>query len=208
MTEVLTDIKYAFRSLAKSPMFTTVAALSLALGIGANTAIFSLLDQVLLRLLPVKNPKELVLLIMRGQHYGGNWGPNALSYPMYRDFQDHNEVFSEMFARFAFQPSFSVDGGTNRVQAELVSGTYFPTMGVGAVLGRTFTPEDDRTPSGHPVVVLSYNFWDTHFAKDPKILGKKVLVNNVPMTILGVTQPGFDGVDIGSMTQVFVPVMM
>src|ERR1044071_4215670 len=123
MTEVLTDIKYAFRSLAKSPMFTTVAVLSLALGIGANTAIFSLLDQILLRLLPVKNPRELSLFIMRGQHYGGNWGPNAISFPMYRDFQDHNQVFSVMFGRFGFSPSFTADGGTDRVQGELVSGT-------------------------------------------------------------------------------------
>jgi predicted permease len=202
------DIKYAFRSLRKAPMFTTVAVLSLALGIGANTAIFSLLDQVLLRLLPVKNPKELVLFTMRGQHYGNNWGGNAISYPMYRDFQDHNEVFSEMFARFPFTPSFTVDGGTDRVQGEMVSGTYFPAMGVGAAIGRTFTPDDDKTPDGHPIVVLSYSFWDTHFAKDPKVLGKKVLVNNTAMTIIGVAQAGFDGVELGNAAQIFVPLMM
>lgn len=202
------DIKYAFRSLYKAPMFTTVAVLSLALGIGANTAIFSLLDQVLLRLLPVKNPKELVLFTMRGQHYGSNWGANAISYPMYRDFQDHNEVFSEMFARYPFTPSLTVDGGTDPVQAEMVSGTYFPSMGIGAAIGRTFTPDDDKTPDGHPIVVLSYSFWDTHFAKDPKVLGKKVLVNNTAMTIIGVAQPGFDGVDVGNAAQIFVPLMM
>jgi predicted permease len=189
-------------------MFTTVAVLSLALGIGANTAIFSLLDQVLLRLLPVKNPKELVLFTMRGQHYGSNWGMNAISYPMYRDFQDHNEVFTEMFARFPFSPSLSVDGATDRIQGEMVSGTYFPAMGVGSVIGRTFTPEDDRTPSGHPQVILSHSFWETRFAKDPHVLGKKVLLNNVPFTILGVAQRGFDGIDIGRAAQIFVPLMM
>jgi len=208
MTHLWADIKYSCRSLRKAPLFTTVAVLSLAFGIGANTAIFSLLDQVLLRLLPVKAPQELVLFIMRGQHYGGNWGPNAVSYPMYRDFQDHNQVFSEMFGRFSFTPSFTADGATDQVQAELVSGTYFPTLGVGAALGRTFTPDDDRTPSGHPWVVLSYSFWETHFAKDPSVLGKKILVNNVPMTILGVAQAEFYGIDLGNAAQIFVPLMM
>lgn len=189
-------------------MFTTVAVLSLALGIGANTAIFSLLDQVLLRLLPVRSPQELVLFTMRGQHYGNNWGQSAISYPMYRDFQDHNEVFSEMFARFPFTPSFTVDGGTDRVQGEMVSGTYFPAMGVGAAIGRTFTPDDDKTPDGHPIAVLSYSFWETHFAKDPKVLGKKVLLNNTAMTIVGVAQAGFDGVELGNAAQIFIPLMM
>ncbi|MBV8844286.1 MAG: ABC transporter permease, partial [Bryobacterales bacterium] len=201
-------IRYAIRSLYKARMFTVVAVISLAFGIGANTAIFSLLDQVLLRLLPVKNPRELVLFTMRGQHYGSNWGMNAISYPMYRDFQDHNEAFTDMFGRFSFSPSFTVDHGTERVQGEMVSGTYFPAMGVRAAIGRTFGPDDDRTPSGHPLVVLSYKFWETHFAKDPKVLGKKVSINNVPMIILGVAQSGFDGVDIGNATQIFVPLMM
>ncbi len=208
MGNLWADIKYAFRSLHKAPMFTAVAVLSLALGIGANTAIFSLLDQVLLRLLPVKNPKELTLFIMRGQHYGGNWGPNAVSYPMYRDFQDHNEVFSAMFGRFSFSGSFTVDGSTDPVQAELVSGTYFPTLGVGAALGRTLTPEDDKTTSGHPLAVLSYSFWETHFAKDRNVLGKKVLLNNIPLTIVGIAQREFYGIDLANAAQVFVPMMM
>ena len=208
MISVWNDLKYACRSLRKAPMFTIVAVLSLALGIGANTAIFSLVDQVLLRLLPVKNPKELVLFTMRGQHYGNNWGPNAISYPMYKDFREHNEVFSEMFARYPFAPSLTVDGATDRVQAEMVSGTYFPVMGVGAAIGRTFTPDDDRTPSGHPLVVLSYRFWETHFAKDQSVIGKKVLMNTVPMTIVGVAQAEFDGIDMGNMTQIFLPLMM
>src|ERR1700737_287595 len=97
MNTLWNDLRYALRTLRNSPVFAFVAVLSLALGIGANTAIFSLLDQVLLRLLPVKDPQQLVLLSMKGRHYGGNWGGNALSHPMFRDFQDHNEVFSEMF---------------------------------------------------------------------------------------------------------------
>lgn len=208
MTSLWADVKYAFRALRKTPMFTAVAILSLALGIGANTAIFSLVDQVLLRLLPVKNPEELVLFTMRGQHYGSNSGGNAISYPMYRDFQDHNEVFSEMFARNPFGASFRVDAGTDRVQGEMVSGTYFPTIGVTATIGRTFRPDDDITPSGHPIVVLSHSFWESYFGKDPHVIGKKVLVNNIAMNIIGVAQQGFDGIELGNAAQIFVPLAM
>src|SRR5580698_1235849 len=143
MHHLWADLRYAFRSSRKSPVFTAVAVLSLALGIGANTAIFTLLDQVLLRLLPVKDPQQLVLFTMRGRHYGGNWGGNVISYPMYRDFQDHNRtdngVFSGMFARRTFVTSLMFGGRTERVSAEMVSGTYFPVLGVGAFIGRTFT---------------------------------------------------------------------
>src|SRR2546421_4613129 len=120
---VLRDLKYTFRMLARTPGFTAVAVLTLALGIGANTAIFTLLDQVLLRLLPVKDPQRLVLLTMRGRHYGNNWGGNAISLPMFRDFQNHNEVFSGMFCRFPIEASVTFRGNAERVQTELVSGT-------------------------------------------------------------------------------------
>src|SRR6266404_6667757 len=202
------DFGYALRTLRRSRGFAVVATLTLALGIGANTAIFTLLDQVMLRLLPVKNPQQLVLLTMRGHHYGSNWGGNAISYPMYRDFQDHNEVFSGMFCRFPRALSLTFEGHTERVAAELVSGTYFPVLGVGAAIGRTFTPDDDKTPSGHPFVVLSYDYWKTRFAGDPQIVGKKVIVNSGNMTVLGVAQQGFDGVELGNAAKIFVPVMM
>ena len=139
MGALWSEIRYAARLLRKSPVFTTIAVLSLALGMGANTAIFSLVDQVLLRLLPVKDPQQLVLLTMRGRHYGSNWGGNAISYPMYQDFRDNNQVFSGMFCRFPVHLSLSSAGQTERVSAELVSGTYFPVLGLGAALGRTFT---------------------------------------------------------------------
>src|SRR5260370_19045321 len=126
------DIRFAFRSLKQAPVFTAVAVISLALGIGANTAIFSLLDQVLLRLLPVKNPKELILLTSRGSFYGNNRGGNALSYPMYTDFRDHNQVFSGVFCRFALPLNVTSAGRTERASGELVSGTYFPLLGVTA----------------------------------------------------------------------------
>jgi predicted permease len=202
------DFGYAVRTLRRSRGFAAVAALTLALGIGANTAIFTLLDQVLLRLLPVKNPQELVLLTMRGHHYGSNWGGNAISYPMYRDFQDHNEVFSGMFCRFPDAASLTFAGHAERTHVELVSGTYFDVLGVGTAVGRAITPEDDRVPNGHPVVMLSYDYWKQRFAGDPQIVGKKVLVNNHEMTIIGVAQAGFDGVELGYSTKIFVPMMM
>src|SRR5712664_4917230 len=140
------DFGYALRTLRRSRGFAAVAALTLALGIGANTAIFTLLDQILLRLLPVKNPQQLMLLTMRGQHYGNNWGGNAISYPMYRDFQDHNELFSGMFCRFPQPVSMTFGGHSERVPAELVSGTYFGVLGVGPALGRAIVRDNARVP--------------------------------------------------------------
>ena len=202
------DLQYSLRMLARTPGFTAIAVLTLALGIGANTAIFTLLDQVLLRLLPVKDPPQLVLLSMRGRHYGSNWGGNAISHPMYRDFQAHNEVFSEMFCRFPIAASLSFGGQSERVAVELVSGTYFSALGVGPARGRVFTPEDDRLPSGHPYLVLNYDYWKTRFAADPEILGKELTINNYKMTVVGVAQQGFDGVELGHSPKIFIPIMM
>ncbi len=208
MDHVFGDIRYAARVLAKNPMFTVVAVLTLALGIGANTAIFTLLDQILLRLLPVKDPQQLVLLTMRGHHYGSNWGGNAISHPMYRDFQDHNQAFSGMFCRFPTRVSLTFGGQAERVEAELVSGTYFSVLGVGTTLGRTIAPEDDRIPDGHPLVMLSYSYWKQRFGSDPRILGKTLTVNKYAMTVIGVAQAGFDGVELGYSPKLFIPVMM
>jgi predicted permease len=202
------DFRYAFRTLWKAPVFTAVAVLSLALGIGANTAIFSFLDQVLLRRLPVKDPQQLVLLTSKGFHYGGNWADNALSYPMYRDFKQYNTVFTDMFCRYQQHVSLGYAGHTERVISELVSGSYFPVLGVGAVIGRTLTPDDDRTPNGHPVLMLSYSYWKSHFAGDPSVAGKTVVMNGQNFTVIGVGQKGFDGMELGYSTQVFLPIMM
>ena len=205
---VFRDLKYTYRTLARTPGFTAIAVLTLALGIGANTAIFSLLDQVLLRLLPVKDPQQLVLLTMKGRHYGSNWGGNAISHPMFRDFRDHNEVFSDMFCRFPNSASLSFGQQSERVAVELVSGTYFSTLGVVPAMGRILTPEDDVVPSGHPYVVLNYNFWKTRFAGDPQIVGKTLNINNYKMTVVGVAQEGFDGVELGFSPKIFIPIMM
>jgi putative ABC transport system permease protein len=208
MNAILNDIRYALRGFLKSPLFTTVAILSLAFGIGANTAIFTLLDQVMLRLLPVKNPQQLVLFTMRGRHYGGNNGENAISYPMYRDFRDHNQVFSGMFCRYPLDASLGYGNHTERVDAALVSGNYFPVLGVGAALGRAFTADDDRVRDGEPLVVLSYDYWKTRFAGDPAILGKTLVINSHNMTVIGVAQQGFDGVQLGFKPKIFVPIAM
>ncbi|HLG98786.1 MAG TPA: ABC transporter permease [Bryobacteraceae bacterium] len=208
MGNLLQDLRYAVRTFRKSPLFVTIAVVSLAFGIGANTAIFTLVDQLLLRLLPVKDPEQLVLLWGRGPHYGSNNGRYKLSYPMYQDFLHNNQVFSGMFARWENSMSVSADGRTERVDGELVSGTYFPVLGVGATLGRVFTPDDDRIPGGHPLAVISYRYWVSRFARSPDVIGRKILVNGYPLTVIGVSQAGFDGTDPGSSPQIRVPLAM
>src|SRR5580700_3629747 len=152
------DLRYALRGLRKSPMFTIVALLSLGLGIGANTAIFSLMDQALLRSLPVKQPEKLVLFSAKGPRRGQvntSYGDvYTFSYPMYRDFRDHNPVFSGVLARFPISFSMSWHDQTERIYGDLVSGNYFDVLGVHAAIGRAFLPEDDSTPGAHPVVML------------------------------------------------------
>jgi predicted permease len=208
MRSIGKDIQFALRAFRKSPVFTVVALLSLALGIGANTAIFTLLDQVLLRLMLVKNPQELVLLHMEGFHYGSNWGDNSLSYPMYRDLKANNSVFTGMLCRYSDQFSLGFNGATERAQGELVSGTYFPVLGLSAAIGRTFSPDDDRIADGHPVAMLSYAYWQSRFAGDRSIVGKTVVVNGHNFTVVGVAQRDFSGVDPGNPSEVFLPVMM
>ncbi len=200
-------LNFALRTLRRTPGFTLVAVLTLALGIGANTAIFTLLNQVLLRLLPVKDPHSLVMLTMRGKHYGSNWGSNAISYPMYKDFQAHNEVFSGMMARFPIYTSVTVGNAAERVKAELVSGSYFDVLGVTTAIGRPFTPDDDKTRDGHPLVILSYNYWRDKFGAKPDVIGSTILVNNNKMTVIGVSQAGFDGVELSDPPSIFVPMM-
>jgi len=171
------DVRFALRSLAKAPVFSAVAVLSLALGIGANTAIFTLIDQLMLRLLPVKSPTELVMLDSQGNHFGDSRGANSFSYPMYRDFRDRSQVFSGVLCRVAAPVSMSFHGQTERVSGELVSGTYFNVLGVGAAVGRTIAPDDDAAVLGRPVVVLSHRYWQTRFAGDPSVLNRTIVLD-------------------------------
>lgn len=202
------DLRFAVRTLRRNPGFTLIIVLTLAFGIGANAAMFTVLDQVLLRSLPVKNPKQIVLLRMRGQHYGSNWGTSAISYPMYHDFQANNQVFTGMCARFPIAVGIATGGQSNRVDIELVSGTYFPVLGVGAALGRVFDPNDDKVPNGHSIVVLNYDYWKQGFGGDPNIVGKTILVNGHQYTIVGVAEQGFNGAELGFSPKAFVPMMM
>jgi predicted permease len=204
-----TDLRLAFRGLRRSPLFATVAILSLALGIGANTAIFTLIDQILLRSLPVKHPEQLVMLYQQGQHMGSNMGSRMHSYPIYQDYQKRAEPLSEVLCRRLIPASLSVDNRTERVQAELVSGNYFTMLGVGPAVGRVLTSQqDDQIYNGHPVAVLSYDYWVSRFASDPAVVGRKILVNNYPMTVVGVSAAGFVGIDPTQQPQIRVPILM
>ncbi len=186
-----------------------MAILSLALGVGANTAIFTLIDQILLRKLPVKAPDQLVMLYQRGPHNGSNMGGRMHSYPIYQDYQSKGEPLAEVVCRRLVAASISVDNQTERVLAEMVSGNYFSMLGVPPALGRVFnSKEDDQVYQGHPVVVLAYDYWNTRFARDPSVIGKKILVNNYPMAIVGVSAKGFAGLDPAESPQIRVPVLM
>ena len=204
----VSDVRFALRNLKKTPVFSAVAVLSLALGIGANTAIFTLIDQLMLRLLPVRSPSELTLLDSKGNHYGNNRGANSFSYPMYKDFEARNQVFSGILARVATPVSMGFRGQTERTAGELVSGSYFSVLGVPAAIGRTIAPDDDTTVLGRPVVVLSHRYWQSRFAGDPSVLNKTMVLNGHNFTVIGVSGSGFDGIEPGSATQLFVPITM
>ena len=203
------DLRLAVRSLLRSPLFSTVAILSLALGIGANTAIFTLIDQLLLRKIPVTAPEQLVMLHQEGPNNGSNMGYRMHSYPLYQDLQAKAEPLAEVLCRRLAAASIAIDNNTERVDVEVVSGNYFTMLGVKPALGRVFnSKEDDQTYQGHPVVVLSYDYWNSRFARDHGVIGKKILVNDYPMTIVGVSAAGFAGLDPASSPQIRVPVQM
>lgn len=205
------DVRYGLRMLAKNPGFASIAILTLALGIGANTAIFSLMDQIMLRRLPVKSPDELVILRSPGRGEGHVWtdgdGAQSFSYPAYKGLRDSTAV-AGMLARFAFEASIASHGQTERGLGELVSGNYFDVLGVQPAFGRLFTADDDRVQSAHPLVVLSHAYWTQHFGGDPGVLNQTLLVNNTPLTVIGVAQKGFDGIQVGQTPNIFVPMMM
>ena len=169
MGTLIQDLRFALRGLAKAPVFTAVAVLSLALGIGANTAIFTLLDQVLLRRLPVKDPEQLALLTMRGgTHYGSNWGGNAISYPLYEDVSRNNQVFSGMFCRFPTSVSLSFGGGDGAGGGRARLGDLLPGPGgAGRFSAGPSPPRKTSLPGGHPLVVLSHDYWKSRFASRP-----------------------------------------
>ena len=192
------DVRYALRILGKSPGFTAAAVLSLALGIGINTAVFSLINAVLLRMLPVKNPERLVVFNHR----------NDFSYPLYEDLREGNTVLSGLLCRFTIPASMSTAGQTDRISAELVSGNYFQVLGVEPLIGRMLTPDDARVPGAQPVVVLSNGFWRQRFGSDPGIVGKTIRLDGHPMMVVGITPAGFQGTEVGVSPDVRVPITM
>jgi len=209
MSTLAADTRYALRGLRRSPLFAVVAVLSLALGIGANTAIFTLLDQVLLRKLPVRDPDRLVMIYQRANNMGSNMGSRMNSYPLYQDLQQKAESITDVICRRIVPASVAVDNQTERVEAELVSGNYFTALGVKPAVGRVFnSQEDDQIYRGHPTVVISYGYWIKRFARDPSVVGKKIRVNDYPMTIVGVSADGFSGLDPTDSPQIRVPILM
>src|SRR5271156_7137197 len=212
MENLLQDIRFGLRTLGKNPGFTIVAILTLALGIGANAAIFSLTDQVLLRLLPVESPRELVVLSSPGRNWGRTWsdgdGSTSFSSPAYKDIRDRNEVFAGLLARFHVQVSVAGHGESQLGDAELVSGNYFQVLGVRPFLGRVLTAQDETAPGANPVTVLTYGYWSRHFGSDPNILNKQLAVNGSSLTVVGVARPGFTGIQVGQIPDLFIPITM
>ncbi len=212
MRAIWQDIRFGARMLAKHPGFTAIAVLTLALGIGANTAIFSLINQVMLRRLPVQNPDELVILRAPGPMNGHVWSDGdeyqSFSFLMYKRLRETNQAFSGLLARFAIPVSVASQGQTERGGGELVSGNYFDVLGVRPSLGRLFTLDDDKVPGAQPVVVLSHAYWTRRFGNNAAILNQTILVNNTPLTVVGVAQAGFTGIQVGQSADVFVPLMM
>jgi predicted permease len=193
--------------LLKNPGFTLVVVFTLALGLGANAAIFSLMDRVLLQTLPVANPEQLAVLSSFDSD-GETEIDQSFSYPMYRDLRDRNDVFSGVIVRGSTQMNVSHGEQTERVRGELVSGNFFEVLGVRPWAGRLFTQDDDRAPGAHPVAVLSYSYWESRFGKDQDLIGKTILINEHPLTVIGVTPPGFYGVNLSNSPDVRVPMMM
>lgn len=180
------DLRFSARSFLRSPSFTATAVISLALGIGATTAIYSLLDQVVRRVLPVQEPERLVLIDWIGDQATVNafGSTNLMSYPICRDLHSQVRIFEGVLCRAATHVSLSTGKDVRLAAAEIVSGTYFQVLGVTPALGRLLTPEDDQPPGASPVVVLSHDFWTAQLAGDPNIVGRKVLVNRHPMTVV------------------------
>ncbi len=216
------DIHFALRTLAKNPGFTIVAVLTLALGIGANTAIFSLINTVMLKMLPVKNPEQLVLLSWVSQDSPpgvfsttdffrrdatGRLTGHEFSYPSFEQFQKGNRAFSSFFGFEAFpRVNMSAEGQANVAEEELVTGDYFSGLGVAPILGRAITREEEKTGAAS-VAVISYGFWLRYFGRNPSAVGKGIAINGIPFTVIGVAPPQFFGVTPGRAVDVWVPLV-
>src|SRR5262245_5910416 len=212
MDDLGSDLRYALRTLTQNPGFPAVVVLTLALGLGANTAIFTLLDQVLLRMLPVQDPERLVVIDAPGTWLGSTHNRSntlmPISRPMFEALRDGAPPFAGVLAHYTSPIHLTVGAATESVAGDLVSGSFFEVLGLKPAEGRLFVPSDDGAPGSNPVVVLSYGFWTRRFGTDPAAVGRTVLVNSHPMTVVGVAPKGFQGVEIGRAVDVFVPISM
>src|SRR5437870_1399450 len=218
MNGIIKDLRYGLRSLVKHPAFTLVSVITLALGIGANTAVFTVLNAVMLRTLPVRDPDQLVFLSNPDRHGvngGQETGPRFLfAYHEFEWLRDHNQVFSEIFAvqSALSSPPIVVEGSdqneTERARITAVSGGYFAGLGVSTIQGRPFTAEVDQVSNATPVAVVSYDYWKNRFAFDPSILGRRIRVRQTSFEIVGIAQPGFSGETVGSASDLWVPLTM
>jgi predicted permease len=204
------DLRFALRSMRNSPSFAAVAVISLALGIGANTAIFTLVDTVLLRLLPVQSPEELYVVM---QSRGARAPSPSWTYPDYHALANRNTTFQGIAAHSPLPAGFTAEGDSadqpaQLVQGAFVTGNYFDVLGVKPLLGRTLNSEDNCAEGVGPHLVLSYNFWQRRFNGDPRVIGRKARINGFPVSIVGVSAKGFEGVELGRSPDFFVPAMM
>ncbi len=208
------DLRFALRQLRRSPGFALTAILTLALGIGANTAIFSLLDQALLRSLPVRDPQQLVILEGTGKAWEGHSSTHGgdaeayFSYPMYKDFRDHSQALQGLIATSPAEIDTVWHNNAQVAQSEIVSGNYFPVLGAQPFLGRLLTPADDNAPGANPVAVLSYAFWKNHLGGDPALVGQTLSLNGHPFQIVGIASPSFHSAVWGQTPALFVPMSM
>jgi putative ABC transport system permease protein len=213
MNSLMQDLRYALRQLRKSPGFTLTVIITLALGIGANAAVFTMFDQVLLRMLPVQRPENLVRFQWTGGFSGsmssfGGDSDNYFSYPAYKELRDHNQVFDGVLAADKTSVGISWHNQAENDEAEVVSGNYFQVLGLHPALGRLFMQQDDTQKNANPVTVVSYNFWRTHLGSARDVVGQTILINGHTFTILGVAPANFDSAIGGYKPNLFIPVSM
>ena len=216
METLFQDIRYGFRMLAKGPAFTAIAVVTLALGIGANTAIFTFVNALLLKYLPVKSPEQLVIVgdpTRVNDRQNGTPETNYFSYPLYRELRDNNNVFTGLLAagtqHYIQADARAIGGASDEViSGRLVSGNYFSVLGVDAAAGRLLTTSDDTGENANPVMVLTYGYWQRQFALSPAVIGKEIRLNGYPFTVVGVTQPSFRSDVVGDQIDAFVPISM
>lgn len=204
------DLKYSLRQIKAQPGFAAAAVLSLALGIGANTAIFTLTDQIIVRLLPVPDPVSLVQLRVDGGRVGSNNGDgtHTFSYPTFQALRDKQTVFTGITGAVIASASLTAGDRPEMIRLGLVDGNYFQVFGIGARLGRLLTPDDNTKPNGHPVAVLQYDFWRTNYQSNPAIVGQTIRLNGSPFNVIGVAAEGFEGTSVGFPVRIWIPVMM